>query len=168
MAESEQDDLHVLIHDSFPLSAFSPSSLQISKIYVIKHPLVSWLWWCVPEISACGRLRQDITSSRAARTLINTVSQKQSKPLQKPVLLGSAGWVFPRVFLFWFWGGCFLLLLLLAVSFQVFSNPSGTSICHMGEGDLTWLWGGSGCEDEIQFYCVDLEIDSILPGPAVS
>lgn len=67
---------------------------------VSKHPLVSWLWWCVPEISAFGRLKQDITSSRAARTLINTVSQKQGKPLQKPVLLGSAGWVFPQVFLF--------------------------------------------------------------------
>lgn len=60
--------------------------------------------------------------------------------------------------------GCFFF----SVSLQVFSNPSWTSICHLGEGGLTWHWGESGCEDEIQFYCVGLEIDSILPGPAFS
>lgn len=79
----------------------------------------------------------------------STPCLRKSKPLQKPVLLGSAGWVFPRVFLFWFWGGCFFFS---AVSFRVFSNPLGTSICHLGEGGLTRHWGDLAVDVGVTFF----------------
>lgn len=57
---------------------------------------------------------------------------------------------------------------LFAVSLHAFTIPLGTSNSHLVKWGLSLTLGRRGCEAELQFYCVGLEIDSILPGPAFS
>lgn len=51
----------------------------------------------------------------------STPCLRESKPLQKPVVLDSAGWVFPQVFLFWLWGGCFFFIFFFLVFLSRYS-----------------------------------------------
>lgn len=107
---------------------------------VSKHPLVSWLWWCMPEISACGRLKR------------TSQVQGQPRPSSTPCLRNKAShyksqfcWVLPDGYSHGFSSFDFevdtsFLLLFFSASLRVFSNPLGTSICHLVEGGLTRYW----------------------------
>ena len=144
MAESEQDNLHVHIHDSCPLSAFSPSSLWISKIYVIKTLLSAGCGGVCLKSQRVGDWGKT-SQVQEQPGFSSTTCLRKSKPLQKPVLLGSAGWVFPRVFLFWFWGGCFFFLFLSGYSLTLWEPPS--AIWEKG----VWLDTGEDLTVKLRF-----------------
>lgn len=59
-------------------------------------------------------------------------------------------------------------LSVLVVSLQAITIPLGTSSFHLVKWGLSLTLGRPGYVADLQFYYVSLEIDSILPGLAVS